>query len=103
MQVIGITIGIPMPVPMLARAVRAGFASSADDFIEQEIDLQRLLITNRPATFLVRVAGNSMVGKGLRRHALGTDYVTIFYHISEHDRGSPQRSVSTVVRLHDVP
>ncbi len=65
MQVIGITLGTSMPVPMLARAVRAGFPSPADDFIEEEIDLQRLLITNRPATFLVRVAGDSMVGKGL--------------------------------------
>ena len=65
MQVIGITLGTPMPVPLLARAVRAGFPSPADDFIEEEIDLQRLLVTNRPATFLVRVAGDSMVGKGL--------------------------------------
>ena len=65
MQVIGITLGTPMPVPLLARPVRAGFPSPADDFIEEEIDLQRLLITNRPATFLVRVAGDSMVGKGL--------------------------------------
>ena len=54
-----------MPLPMLARAVSAGFPSPADDFIEEEIDLQRLLITNRPATFLVRVAGDSMVGKCL--------------------------------------
>ena len=65
MQVIGITLGTPMPVPLLARAVRAGFPSPADDFIEEEIDLQRLLVTNRPATFLFRVAGDSMVGKGI--------------------------------------
>jgi DNA polymerase V len=61
MQASGITIGLPMPVPLLARPVRAGFPSPADDFIEDEIDLQRLLIANRPATFLVRVAGDSMV------------------------------------------
>ena len=65
MQVIGITLGYPMPVPLLARAVPAGFPSPADDYVEQEIDLQRLLITNRPATFLVRVAGDSMIAKGL--------------------------------------
>ena len=45
--------------------MRAGFPSPADDFVEEEIDLQRLLVTNRPATFLVRVAGDSMIGKGL--------------------------------------
>ena len=61
MQASGVTIGLPMPVPLLARPVRAGFPSPADDFIEDEIDIQRLLIANRPATFLVRVAGDSMV------------------------------------------
>ncbi|KQO67636.1 DNA polymerase V [Methylobacterium sp. Leaf87] len=61
MQVSGVTIGYPMPVPFLVRPVRAGFPSPADDFIEEEIDLQRLLIVNRPATFLVRVAGDSML------------------------------------------
>ena len=61
MQVSGIDIGLPRPIPILAKAVRAGFPSPADDFVEEEIDLQRLLIANRPATFLVRVAGDSMV------------------------------------------
>ena len=61
MQISGVTIGFPMPVSLLAKAVRAGFPSPADDFIEEEIDLQRLLIVNRPATFLVRVAGDSML------------------------------------------
>ena len=66
MQAIDITVGRSIPLPVLARAVPAGFPSPADDHIEEEIDLQRLLITNRPATFLVRVAGDSMVGKGLQ-------------------------------------
>jgi DNA polymerase V len=35
----------------------------------------------------------------LRRDGLGTDQVTVFYHTSEHDRGEPMRSVSTVVSL----
>ena len=65
MHIAAISFSPPMPLPLLARAVRAGFPSPADDFIEEEIDLQRLLVTNRPATFLVRVAGDSMVGKGL--------------------------------------
>lgn len=61
MQVSGIVVGFPTPIPMLAKSVAAGFPSPADDFIEDEIDLQRLLITNRPATFLVRVSGDSML------------------------------------------
>ena len=39
------------------------------------------------------------LGEKLRREGLGTDHVTVFYHTSEHDRGDPQRSVSTVVGL----
>ena len=65
MHIAAISFSLPVPLPLLARAVRAGFPSPADDFIEEEIDLQRLLVTNRAATFLVRVAGDSMVGKGL--------------------------------------
>lgn len=61
MQLYGVTIGLPLPVPLLAKAVPAGFPSPADDYVEDDIDLQRLLIANRPATFLVRVAGDSMI------------------------------------------
>jgi DNA polymerase V len=52
-------------LPMLLLPVSAGFPSPADDHMEEEIDLSRLLIANRPATFLVRVADDSMIGKQL--------------------------------------
>jgi DNA polymerase V len=52
-------------LPLLLRPVPAGFPSAAEDFLEEEIDLTRLLIMNRPATFLVRVEGDSMVSKQL--------------------------------------
>jgi len=39
------------------------------------------------------------LGEKLRRGELGTDHITVFYHTSEHDRGSPQRSVSSSVTL----
>lgn len=48
------------PVPLISAEVCAGFPSPADDHIEGEFDLQELLIKNPPATFLVRVAGESM-------------------------------------------
>jgi DNA polymerase V len=53
---------IPMPLrlPILTRAVPAGFPSPADDHAEGEIDLAKLLVGNRPATFIVRVQGDSM-------------------------------------------
>lgn len=61
MRVIAVVAGTSWPIPALAKPVRAGFPSPADDFVEEGIDLQRLLVSNRPATFLVRVAGESMV------------------------------------------
>ena len=37
--------------------VQAGFASPADDFIVQYLDLNELLVTHEQATYFVRVAG----------------------------------------------
>ena len=65
LQIYDIGISRPIPLPLLRQWVPAGFPSPAEDFIEAQIDLQQLLIQNRPATFLVRVAGDSMVEKGL--------------------------------------
>lgn len=39
------------------------------------------------------------LGEKLRRYDLATDHVTVFYHTSEHDRTTPQRSVSLTVHL----
>lgn len=52
-------------IPLFLHALCAGFPSPADDFIEGEIDLNRHLIANRPATFLFRVAGDSMRDAGI--------------------------------------
>lgn len=61
----GITGLEALVLPALRRPVPAGFPSPAEDFLEEEIDLTRLLIGNRAATFLVRVEGDSMIGKQL--------------------------------------
>lgn len=52
-------------LPMMATRICAGFPSPADDWIEDDIDLQRLLGTNKTATFLWRVAGHSMRDVGI--------------------------------------
>ncbi len=49
-----------VPLPLVSAEVCAGFPSPADDHLEGEFDLNELLITNSPATFLVRVSGESM-------------------------------------------
>jgi len=46
-------------IPFLGEAV-AGFPSPADDFIQEKIDLNRVLIAHPEATFFVKVRGSSM-------------------------------------------
>ncbi len=48
-------------LPLYSSKISAGFPSPADDYIEDTIDLNDLLIKNKPATYLVRVTGNSMI------------------------------------------
>ena len=52
-------------IPLYGNKVRAGFASPADDFIEEYLDLNKLLIQHQEATFFVRVVGRSMVDAGI--------------------------------------
>ncbi len=54
-----------LPVPLLGRLVPAGFPSPADDYLDGEIDLSRYLIERPAATFLMRIAGESMRGAGI--------------------------------------
>ena len=42
-----------------------GFGAAADDYMERGIDLNEQLIHNKPATFFLRVSGNSMIGAGI--------------------------------------
>ncbi|MCJ2015546.1 hypothetical protein [Methylobacterium sp. J-076] len=75
MQVSAVLIGLPIPIPVLSKAVRAGFPSPADDFVEDEIDLQRLLIANRPATFLVRWVNIVELASAVISHLDGAPFV----------------------------
>ncbi|MEN8719516.1 MAG: translesion error-prone DNA polymerase V autoproteolytic subunit [Oceanococcaceae bacterium] len=43
-------------------APQAGFPSPAADYVDDAIDLNRLMVANPPATFFVRVQGQSMEG-----------------------------------------
>ncbi len=59
----------PPPAPVLlhlaGHSVQAGFPSPAEDFAVQRIDLLRELVKHPQATFMVRVAGFSMVDYGI--------------------------------------
>jgi len=51
--------------PMFVARVQAGFPSPGDDYIEKNLDLNELLITNPSATFFVKVEGDSMINAGI--------------------------------------
>lgn len=54
-----------MAVAVLSSVVRAGFPSPAEDYVESMLDLNEHLIHHPAATFIVRVAGDSMTGAGI--------------------------------------
>ena len=48
-------------LPIILQKVCAGFPSPATDYLEDEINLNEELVTNKASTFLIRVTGSSMV------------------------------------------
>ncbi|MZR61480.1 translesion error-prone DNA polymerase V autoproteolytic subunit [Alcanivorax sp. DP30] len=52
-------------LPLFTEAVRAGFPSPAQGYMEEPLDLNRLCIRQEAATFLLRVEGDSMIDAGI--------------------------------------
>ena len=52
-------------VPYIISKVSAGFPSPADDYLENNLNLDKLLIKNQPSTFLIRAGGDSMINIGI--------------------------------------
>lgn len=42
-----------------------GFGAAADDYMDRGIDLNEQLIRNKPATFFMKVSGDSMINAGI--------------------------------------
>ncbi len=53
-------------IPLLNDSVSAGFPSPADDYTEENIDLNEHLIANPFSTFFLRVKGDSMINAGIK-------------------------------------
>ena len=51
--------------PKVSGTVVAGFPSPAEQYQEQPLDLNELLVKRPAATFFVRVQGDSMIGAGI--------------------------------------
>ena len=49
----------------VSTANATGFGAAADDYMERGIDLNEQLIRNKPATFFMRVTGNSMINASI--------------------------------------
>ena len=54
-----------MKIRVYLNSVCAGFPSPANDYLEGEIDLNRYLIKNPLATFIVKSQGNCMLQAGI--------------------------------------
>ncbi|WP_437871225.1 LexA family protein [Methylorubrum extorquens] len=52
-------------VAVMGPSLCTGFPSPADDFVENPLELPRWLVPNPPATFLWRIAGDSMRDAGI--------------------------------------
>lgn len=48
-------------LPLFSMPVSAGTPSPADDYVEERLDLARLLVKRPDSTFFVRVEGESMI------------------------------------------
>lgn len=59
---------ITLPRPVYSGKVNAGqsrFPSPAQDYEQAELDLNKRLVRNPPATFFFTVSGDSMIGAGI--------------------------------------
>ena len=54
-----------LAVPLMASTAACGFTSPVDDYLENPLDFNELLVQNPAATFAVRISGESMTGAGL--------------------------------------
>ena len=59
-----------LPLPLATVRIQAGFPSPADDWLEEELDLNAHLIKHPAATFFARVQGESMIDAGIHENDL---------------------------------
>lgn len=52
-------------IPLYSDPVQCGFPSPAQDYVEQRIDLNELLVSHPSATYFVKAAGDSMIEGGI--------------------------------------
>nr|WP_159465550.1 translesion error-prone DNA polymerase V autoproteolytic subunit [Scandinavium goeteborgense] len=56
---------VPTMLPFFSEKVPCGFPSPAQDYVEDRLDLNKLLIRHPSATYFIKVSGESMHGAGI--------------------------------------
>ncbi|WP_158784785.1 translesion error-prone DNA polymerase V autoproteolytic subunit [Pantoea sp. BAV 3049] len=54
-----------LPLPLFIERVPCGFPSPAQDYVEERLDLNKLMIRHPSATYFVKVSGDSMIEAGI--------------------------------------
>ena len=72
-EIYSFKINTKMKLPFFSTTTKAGFPSPADDYVEQNLDLNEFLIKHPAATFFVKVSGDSMIGAGIHDGRQGTN------------------------------
>lgn len=54
-----------LQLPLWASRPFTGFTNPGEDYVEQGLDLNALLIRNYPATYLFQASGDAMIGAGI--------------------------------------
>lgn len=55
----------PLMLPLFSERVPCGFLSPAQDYVEDRLDLNKLLIKHPSATYFIKVSGESMRDAGI--------------------------------------
>ena len=79
---LAVEIRLTATVPLVTASASCGFPSPAEDHLDRALDFNELLVENVPATFTVRVAGDSMTGIGI----LPGDYAVVNRAITATDK-----------------
>jgi len=67
-------------LPLFGEVVQCGFPSPAQDYVEQRIDLNKLLIQHPSSTYFVKAAGDSMIDAGIGDDLLIVDSARTAQH-----------------------
>lgn len=54
-----------MPIPLFIDRVPCGYPSPAQDYVEQRVDLNELILRRPSATYFIKVSGESMIDAGI--------------------------------------